>query len=358
MTSVDIEIALAALGSELPAPWQLWAAPGERERIPGIAPRATWRAAARTPFPAGVARLPDDEPTVAEMATAISYLKDVSVGRDSLYAELARGALADQEQLRKVVQRARGFVHPLAHCAPLRLATLVAAVDEHVNMWDGINSPLTCLTIRAALPAGYQTWRGVGGMLLPVGVYAHLGGAMQRGIAAIREARAEYHAALPQDWSSSTPVFDSTLGAWVEDLAITVRRGPISGGGSSWDLPVVAVVRGADIEARPYRLDDNASRIEARDREREGNRRQQVAQGLALNDLRTVVPSEAFEASGRRVRAGLALRDGSGRVCGRTIGDVRLRADGALGLVLCELNGRRTWAALGRVLHIDGVTLQ
>lgn len=344
--------------SSLPSIWQTGWEVTRGPAIEGIRRDTIARAPLGTPLPAGArdaVELP--EVTGAELRAAREHLERIAAGRDELRATIARD---DLEHLERYVQIARGVPHPLAYHAAWSVSTLDQAVRSWCRARDLWASPCSSAVVRAALPDGYQVWRGIGGRLDGAGRAPTYERAEELAIEAVAAERgrvmARVHEIL-EGWSPATPYYTSTIARAAEELSLQISRGPVTAAeaGSSWDLPIVAEVRDRQIVRHPERVtwNDADSRAAALERKRAGEARRsaEVREALAhLAEHPTLAPL-------CRPR-GLAIAEvalGAGRSV-RTLGPVRMRPDGAVALALVEDVGRwprRYWMALGHFAALD-----
>ncbi|MFW5920685.1 MAG: hypothetical protein ACOCUS_02505 [Polyangiales bacterium] len=356
-------------GYEVPEGYQSDWTKGRWRDLPGVPVDAIVRIPEGAPWPAG-ARHASEPPVVtdAHREAARQELARLLESRDPLTRELAE---ADLEDLERTVWHARGMPHPYAYHAPPSIGSTQEACEAHVDAMGRWSSRCSSAVIRAAVPSGYDVWVGVGGMMGSRQAHAEtLQEAEQLAWRAVRQERLDSGLAEALDeWAPDTPVFTSTLAAFVDELPVQIRRGPCSSaqlargsvdglpvGGSSWDLPVVAVYRGdgAVLERHDERVtwDDEEARAEQRERQRMGERRR--AAEIAWCMARLQRHPALAPLCGRRElqRAEVVLGNGD-RV--RTVGPVRARHDGAEALALIEMDsvrghpsGRRVWMALGQ----------
>jgi hypothetical protein len=275
-----IDIIVIATPSLPPTPWQhAWST--ARDRIPGLPGRLEIaRAASGTPIPGGarVVRGGWRPAATAAQADAVrAHYEREADGGDGLHAELASRTLADPAELERQTVLAIGVPHPLAWCAPLEVTALDEACRAIVDAQELWTSSASCGVIRAS-QRGYQVWTGIGSTMRSVGHASDYDSAE----AMLVEASQRERAAIARDvgqvlagWSPTTPYYSATLEDYQRRLPLQIRRGPVSGGGSSWDLPVVATWRDGVTERHPWVLawDDEAGRAAERQRQREGERR-------------------------------------------------------------------------------------
>src|SRR5690606_9118900 len=271
--------------------------------------------------------------------------------------------LENQERLDEFIRAWFGVAHSFARLSPLSEPSLNRAVAAHrhaVGLWHSRHSSVV---IRTSYPTGYDVWRGIGSMMQRVGHAEDYEAAELLGLAAVRELREQTMARIRDEildgWSPETPYYSATLSSAATELPITVRRGPLTNEDlgrppSSYDLPIVAVFRGDSIERFPERVtwSDDASRARERQRRAEGHRRAQEEQARALDLLRQS-PVVGPHVGPRSLPKGLRFLVGRENVA-VTVGPVRLRQDGTVGLALVELHGGhrrplRTWMALGQL---------
>ena len=347
----------------LPAPWQPNWQGGRALDIPSLPRRLVARAPAGTSIPDGAAPYRPPEVTDEHRRLARADLERIAQGPDPLGAELATSALENQERLDEFIRAWFGVAHSFAWLSPLSEPSLNRAVAAHrhaVGLWHSRHSSVV---IRTSYPTGYDVWRGIGSMMQRVGHAETYEAAEQIGVARVRELREQTMARIRDEildgWSPETPYYSATLSSAATELPITVRRGPMTNEDlgrlpSSYDLPIVAVARGDHVERFPERVtwSDDASRARERQRRAEGHRRAQEEQARALDLLRQS-PVVGPHVGPRSLPKGLRFLVGRENVA-VTVGPVRLRQDGQVGLALVELHGGhrrplRTWMALGQL---------
>lgn len=332
-----------------PSPWQTgWGRPASDLLADLFDPViAIARAPQGTPLPDGAEVYVPESVRPEDRKRAREHLEEKrDSARDSFSQEVLEHLMEDEEALDDGIRAARGEPHWVAEWAPFRYESLDAAVQDITDLKLAWDSSHTCGVIRTA-PKGFQCWQGVGGRLLELGGVESVEEAEGRIIQAVRKTREntlEELSAL-HDWPPDTPVLDSTLGGLVHGNPIHIRRGPMSAAeyGSSWDLPVVAVVSGDEVSRYPEKVtwDDEQSRARWLERCREGEERRRREQDAALavfrNDLRL---REMVRDDGLVPRRELSLRSG---YTVSTMGPVRMSEDNARPQALVHDGRQPVW---------------
>jgi hypothetical protein len=320
-----------------------WEVPVSKGATPyAITMYATFRAPAGTPVPEGALELADAPPfSRAEIAAAGEAMaKEIERFPPSLregledHAAVALAGGPIHPMLERTLHAMRRWPLDLALWAPLRLTSQQVAGSQLLGLTMDLPSPFTCGVIRALPKRGFQCWRGVGGMLEQAGKHDTVEGAEALLVSSVREARqraADAWAAKHPGWEPEAPVFTSTLGRWVDELPIHIRRGPTRGPGNqtSWDLPVWVRYEG-DVRVEVTFYDealDACGRAEVAERDRIGRMRRKATDEAALELLRQQLPAQMFDAAGR-VLARLRVTDAGGRYWGETSGSVDLGSHG------------------------------
>lgn len=356
----DYELIHYTPGTSLPAPWQPDWQYTTMRALPSIPRRSVARAPKGTATPAGCDLYTAPVPTEHMQELARLDLQRVADSSDRLMSDVARGLLADPDELDSEIRAVLGVAHPYASASPLSVASLKDACRAHLRASDAWASPCSTAVIRCA-ERGYQVWTGIGGMMHREGnaaTYSEAELLAAAGIARQRAtAMAAAHAAL-EGWHPDTPFYSATLATADASLPWSIHRGPITAdelpgkhgmGASSWDLPVVTEFRAASRIDYPERVtwsdDDSRERARAKRRAGEARRKQEVAAAL---DMLRAHPALAPLCEADRLTPGeLKLQNG---MTVRVIGPVRMRDDGAVPLALVQdLGGRRMrmWMALG-----------